>query len=293
MNTQISILILYLLSLVRADYNTTPIPHSNKFKPAVKSGVILDEALFEASGLVASRINKGTFWAINDSGNEAMLYLIDAKGHTIISYMIEKASNTDWEDLAIYTDELGKSKLYIGDVGDNYAQRENINVLVFDEPKFCDSENTVLTDYKNYQFKYPDGARDSETIMVDPLTSSLFILSKREENIRIYEAPATLTQSTVMELTFKESLPFHNVTSGDISVNGKEILLKSYDSIYYWNRAAHEAIPEVMTREHELLNYNPEPQGESIAWSVDNNGFYTLSEKRGAGDQILYFFGRN
>ncbi len=175
----------------------------------------------------------------------------------------------------------------------NYAKRENINVIILDEPVYCDSADTVLTDYKSFQFQYPDGARDAETIMVDPLTSTLFILSKREENIRIYEAPATLTQSTVMELTFKESLPFHNVTSGDITIDGKEVLLKCYDSIYYWNRAVHETIPEVLASQHEILNYTPEPQGESIAWSASNDGFYTVSEKRGTGDQILYFFERN
>ena len=292
-NLQIAILILFLVSTGCIDKNEDISSYSQKFKTAIISGTILDEKLYEASGLVASRINKGMLWTINDSGNDARLFLIDNKGNTIHSYWIDKATNIDWEDLTIYTDDTGKSKIYIGDIGDNYTIRKNINIIVLDEPIFGDPNDTIITNYKNYQFKYPDGAKDAETIMLDPLTSTLFVITKREENVRIYEAPMMSNISDTLDLIFKKALPFYNVTSGDVTANGEEILLKSYDSIYYWKRTEDETILEAMTRDHVILDYSPEPQGESIAWSVDNNGFFTLSEKRGPGDQVLYFYERN
>ena len=98
-NLQIAILILFLLSPGCIDKNEDISSYSPKFKTAIKSGTILDEKLYEASGLVASRINKGMLWTINDSGNDARLFLIDNKGNTIHSYWIDKATNIDWEDL--------------------------------------------------------------------------------------------------------------------------------------------------------------------------------------------------
>ena len=294
LNLQLPTLALYIFLLGCIDRDKSISPYSNEFKPAIKSGTILDENLYEASGLVASRTNIGMFWTINDSGNDARLFLIDAKGNTVHYYWIDNAVNIDWEDLTIYTDDKGKSKIYIGDVGDNDALRKNINIIIFDEPVFDDPSDTIITDYKNHHFRYPDGAKDAETIMADPITSGLYIISKREQNVRLYEVPVSLNESDTMDLTYKTSLPFFNVTSGDISSDGKEVLLKTYDAIYYWKRLNNESLQKTMTMAYDSIAYNPEPQGESIAWSSDNSkGFYTLSEKSWARNQVLYFFERN
>ena len=293
MITQIPILLVFLLSLSCIDKNKDPDVNTKKFKPAVSSGTIVDVKLQEASGLVASRTNKGMFWIINDSGNDATLFLIDDKGNTVHYYWIKNAINIDWEDIAINTNENGKSYIYIGDVGDNNAIRKSINLIVFEEPTINNPADTIIIDYKSYPLKYPNGPKDSETIVADPLTSTLYIVTKRELNVRLYEVPKSLNESDTMDLTYKTSLPFFNVTSGDISSDGQEILLKTYDNIYYWKRLNNESLPETMTRAHESIEYSPEPQGESIAWSVDGNGFYTLSEKSWASNQVLYFFERN
>lgn len=290
---QIPILVLFFLSVGCIDKNKDQDVNRPTFKPAVSSGIIVDTKLYEASGLVASRTNKGMLWTINDSGNDARLFLIDEKGNTVHYYWIKNAANIDWEDLAIYTDDAGRSKIYIGDIGDNNAIRKNINIIVLDEPVFSDINDTIITDYKNYPLRYPDGVKDSETIVVDPVTSALYIITKREQNVRLYEVPGSLNESDTVDLTYKTSLSFFNVTSCDISSDGQEILLKTYDSIYYWKRLENESLSETMTRDPESVEYSPEPQGESIAWSINSNGFYTLSEKSWASNQVLYFFEKN
>ena len=269
-------------------------PEMTSFKPSVVMGLIQDSLLAEASGIIASRSNQDMFWVINDSGNEPILFLINKSGETIHSYWIDGIDNYDWEDLGMYTDiTTGKNKLYIGDIGDNFAIRDHINVIVFDEPKIQHPNDTILYEYQNYCFRYEDGIRDAETILVDPVDSRMYIISKREEHARIYEAPKNFSATDTMQLIYKLSLPLNNITSGDISPDGKDILVKSYNSILYWKREKNESLHEVWSRDFELINYVPEPQGESICWAVDGNGFFTLSEKSWSDKQVLYYYERN
>ena len=293
LNLQMPVIVILFLSLGCNDNNEDIATNTPKFKPAISAGTIVDEKLQEASGLVASRTNKGMFWVINDSGNDAKLFLIDDKGQTVHSYWINGVNNNDWEDIAIYSDNSGKSFLYIGDIGDNMALRKNISLIVLEEPTIINANDTILTVFKNYALKYPDGAKDSETLMIDPFSAAIYIVTKREKNVFLYEVPELLNESDTVDLTFITNLPFFNVTAGDISENGQEVLLKTYDAIYYWKRLDNESIPETITGIHESIPYSLEPQGESIAWSVNGNGFYTLSEKSWAQYQILYFYERN
>lgn len=269
-------------------------PYSSVFKPAVKTGIIEGTHLTEASGMVASIKNKEHFWVINDSGNHAKLYLINTKGETVHSWWINDVLNTDWEDLAIrYDASSGKSSILIGDIGDNYAIRKSINILEIEEPKFSSAQDTMISNFKNYHFRYEDGPRDAETLLYDPKSLKLFVVTKREENVRIYQADEQLIENDTMLLTFKSKLPFHNVTSGDITLNGNEILLKNYNAIFYWDGVNEKDMLSTFSQEHELVQYTPEPQGESICWDRSGKGFYTLSEKSWAKNQVLYFFERS
>lgn len=268
--------------------------YSQRFLPSVRYAEISDSKLAEASGMVASRTNTGLFWIINDSGNDPKLYLINEKGATVHSYWIDGVINTDWEDLSIYQDKSSeKTQLFVGDIGDNLAVRECIKVLAFEEPTFKNSDDTIISTYNTYLFKYEDSARDAETLMVDPSTSKMYIISKREKNVVIYEAPTQLIDKDTMILSHKGNLPFHNITSGDISFDGSEILLKNYNAIFYWNKAEGETFVQAISKDHELLNYKPEPQGESICWGMEKDGFFTLSERSWASKQLIFFYKRN
>lgn len=268
--------------------------YSQRFLPSVTSGEISDSKLVEASGMVASRINTGHFWIINDSGNDPKLYLINENGATVHSYWIDGVTNTDWEDLSIYQDKSsGKTQLFIGDIGDNLAIRKCIKILAFEEPTFINLDDTIISTYNTYFFKYEDSARDAETLMIDPTTSKMYVISKREENVGIYEAPSHLTNMDTMKLSHKGTLPFHNITSGDISLDGSEILLKNYNAIFYWEKVNDETFIQAISKGHELLNYKPEPQGESICWGIEKDGYYTLSERSWASKQLLLFYKRS
>jgi len=263
------------------------------FEPAFSAGIIQNQELQEASGLVASRQNPGLFWVINDSGNEAKLFLINNKAETIHTYELENCENNDWEDLAIYYDKVsGKHKLIIGDIGDNFSSREDIKIIILDEPSFVDQKDSLMNNYNIYSFNYKDGARDAETIIYDPISSKLLIISKREENVGLYEVPDNYSETETKELLHIINLPFNNLTSGDITIDGNEVLLKTYDAIYFWQRNIDERIQDVLSKDHQSVDYKIEPQGESICWDINGEGFYTLSEKSWASNQVLYYYKR-
>jgi hypothetical protein len=128
--------------------------------------------------------------------------------------------------------------------------------------------------------------------MIDPATRDLYIVSKREEPVYLYrlQYPYSTTDTLVAKQVL--SLPLTQIVAGDISSDGKEVLLKNYDHIYYWENAGGKTIPEMLQEPAQKVPYEAEPQGESIAWSESLSGFYTISEMNKGKKTYLYFYKR-
>lgn len=91
--------------------------------------------LDEVSGCVASSINKDVLWVHNDSGNDAVVHAMSAKGKLLCAVSIDNGRNRDWEDVAIGPGlKKGRSYLYIGDIGDNDGNTPAIAVHRVAEP---------------------------------------------------------------------------------------------------------------------------------------------------------------
>jgi hypothetical protein len=293
--------------------------YSNKFELGVVRGVIEDERIEEASGLAESLANPGLLWTHNDSGDEARLFLIDKAGIVKATIWLKNIHNRDWEDIAVGPGpDEGKTYVYIGEIGDNNAESVYKYIYRIEEPVI---DVTVTTDttierVAILKFKYPDGERDAESLLLDPLTRDLFIISKRELRSNVYRLPypQSTDEPMVAELAL-EKIEFEQASSGDtintddgilikgyhpkfyyqivaadISADGSEVLVKSYSSVYYWKRAPHETIVDVLKRPCELLPYEPEPQGEAIAFDHSGTGYYTLNERmRGKAQRLIFY----
>jgi hypothetical protein len=78
------------------------------------------------------------------------------------------------------------------------------------------------------------------------------------------------------------------IVAADISDDGNEILLKSYNNVYYWKKESDASLEKTLFEAPQMLPYTPvEPEGESICWNHKN--YLTLSEKDHA---ILYEYRR-
>jgi hypothetical protein len=89
------------------------------------------------------------------------------------------------------------------------------------------------------------------------------------------------------KLFFKGFKPFKWITAGDISKDGTQVLLKSYEKVYYWKRNGKEPIWQTMGGKPEEPNYQQEKQGEAIGFTADGKGYYTTSE--GVYAPIYYY----
>lgn len=259
------------------------------FTEGIVQGVNTNKNLEEASGLVASRRYPGMLWAHNDSGHPPELFLLDTMGVTQRTFRLIGAKNRDWEDITLGPGRDSINYIYIADIGDNGANHKVKFIYCVEEPS--PDQEGGLTVVDTLLIRLADKKRDTETLMVDPISLNLYLVSKREDNVRLYEVKFpfdsdTLTAEPVL------TLPIRGVVAGDITSDGREILLKTYDNIYYWKRLAEQSVANALQAPAIELAYIPEPQGESIAWAVDGSGFYTLGENAKGERSKLFFYAR-
>lgn len=224
------IIILVLGTLTVLSCNVGVSPDGARFSSDPTIAPVQPGLIDEASGIVDSRTQPGNIWVEQDSGSPAELALLGHDGQLKGKISIPNATNVDWEDLSIGPGpQSGKNYLYIADIGDNNAQRPNCVIYRLPEPA---SLQEAIGQVERINFKYPDGPRDAEALLVDPQTRDTWIFSKREGKIRMYRLPYPQDVNQVTTLEAYGELPFTYVTSAAISPDGTEILLRTYLQVF-------------------------------------------------------------
>jgi hypothetical protein len=276
-------------SLRRAALACAPLALAASFG-AGKEVARLPAELREISGMAVSRANPGVFWVHNDSGDQPRVYAVNAAGRLLGTFALAGASAVDWEDMAIGPAPDGGSYLYLADIGDNNAQRASVQVYRVAEPRLAADQAPVvaiLDGVTAFDFVYEDGARDAEGFFVDPLNGNFYVVSKREQNNRLYRAvaPRAGQRNTLMRAG---AFQFTLSTGADISADGMQVLIRRYSltavdaarAATYWRRPdASVSLEELLSRPGEIVPLAQEPQGEAIAFAPDGRGFYTTTER--------------
>ncbi len=263
--------------------------NSNVFVEGKRLAEVTDKKLSEMSGLASSKVNKGLLWTINDSGNRAEIFLIDEKLNIKMTCRLGKVINCDWEDITVGPGpEEGKSYVYVGEIGDNMAIFNFKHIYRFEEPVFNGSAEMTITKFDTITFKL-DVNKDTESLMINPKTKDLFVISKREEPVYVYKLkyPQSTTDTTTAQKI--ASLPFTMAVAADFSADGKEILVKNYKNVFYWKVDVTD-IAKVLQRPGQIVEYEQEPQGESITFSHDGSGYFTTSEMVKGEKSYLWFY---
>ena len=245
-------------------------PHTSTGPPlcarlhARVAGHVDTAAAAELSGLVLSG---STLWTHNDSGDSPRLLALGLDGRLRQEVQVAGAENVDWEDIA-----AADGSLYVGDIGDNAAQRSN--VAVYRVP--ARSETGAVT-AERQTLNYPDGPHDAEALLVDPSSRELVIVTKSlRGSADVYAAkPGASALHRVGRVDLGNALP---VTAGDVSGDGRTVVLRTYDRVLVWSRRRDETLAELFRRRPctagaDLL---VEGQGESIALTRDGRAFYTV-----------------
>jgi hypothetical protein len=254
------------------------------------AGTLTDARLEEVSGIAASAHNPGTLWMHNDSGDQPRVYAVAESGATRVAYTLAGASAEDWEDMAIGPGPAtGTSYLYVGDIGDNGEERDEIVVYRVPEPTVSGGATQTLDQVDTLTLRYPDGPRNAESLFVDPTTGELVVIEKSSDGgpVHIYGGPADLASGSTTELTRVGTLDLPDgssnaVTGAAITSDGKAIAVRTYGGVHIWDRGDGQSIAATLD---ESGCEGPEPaesQGEAIAFRPDGRGYYTVSE----GDHV-------
>ncbi len=251
------------------------------FARSVKQNPLQEEQINEASGLAASRKTPGILYTHNDSGGENAVFVLNSLGMMPARIILDGIKNRDWEDIAVGPDPAtGKSCVFVGEIGDNSARHNSVYVYRFEEPELLDTLIT-LKDITAIEIVYEDGPRDAEALFVDPANGDIFIISKREEQVGVYQVAYPYQVGVTNTAKKIGTLPLSMVTAADISPNGKLLIIKTYSAVYQLKRSVKKPMAGAFPGKLKSLPYTIEPQGEGVCWDHKGKGYYTLSESNG------------
>jgi hypothetical protein len=222
---------------------------------------IRDRRITESSGL-ARDVPGGLYWTINDSGAAGVVYGLEPNGRLRGTFSY-RAAPVDVEAIAVH-----ENRLYVADIGDNGANRDMVTVYYFLNPRAAG----LTVTYNAYDFRYPDGPHDAETLLVDD-AGRLYIVTKGGQG-GIYAAPQTPTRTTTNVLRRVGDAPAL-VTDGVFLPDGRGLALLTYGSIQVLDATS-----------YQLVASAPVPaalrQAESLAVSLDGNALLVGSEGPGS-----------
>lgn len=251
-------------------------------------GTMAKKVMPETSGFACSRQTSGYIWAHGDenTGSNKKIVAIQPSGTLAMTVTISgDPGRDDWEDIAtgIYG---GKNYVFIGAIGDNDLQfKDSYYIYFFEEPAITSASKEVSVKY--IRFGYPDNkAHNTETLMYDNVEQIFYIVDKVKSGVcTLYSLPfktdyGTSTQTLTKVCELGSGSKFNYCTGGDISPDGKWMLIKSKPYTLMWERQGSESLSQTAQRlPVQIAAYQEEAQGEAIAW-LDSTTFYTTSDQK-------------
>ena len=180
----------------------------------------------ESSGIVKSQQFEGVYWTLNDSGNPATLYATKLNGELIQEIPVSGLKNFDWEALGIDSE----NRLWIGEIGNNSRLRQDLKVVVVEEPNpFTETEVEVIA---SYPYQYPNENVDAEGLFI--AEGIPYIVSKERERAVLYRF-STLQPDTKQVLErVGEFVGAKFVTGAGLSADGTRLAVCTYDALWVY-----------------------------------------------------------
>jgi len=265
------------------------------YGPPLTVGILHDNSIDESSGLVASRLTPGAYWTHNDDG--AFIYALNSRGAPLGVFRVPGVQARDWEDISIGPGpERGKSYLYIGDIGDNDSIRPEIVVYRVAEPaltpqtvNFTRQMPGMTANAEAIRLRYPDGKFDAETLLVNPATGDIYIITKIAVfRPVVYEAAAPFTPGQL--ITMKRigeirvpSLLGGVLTGGSVSPDGRRVALCDYLQGFELVLPPKSTdFNDIWKQRMTVFDLGKRKQGESIAYRLDGKALLATSEGKNA-----------
>ncbi len=186
----------------------------------------------ESSGLDFS--GGSSFWTHNDGYGDNRIYKIGMTGTCSKTITVTNAVNNDWEDI---THDEARTKMFIGDFGNNNDNRTNLRIWIIPYPSTISGTTTTATSIK---FSYPDQRRfPSKWLNFDVegffhFNGKLYLFTKADGNAIGYTKLYTLPDApgTYVATLVDSFATTQRITSAAISPNGTTVALLSNTKIF-------------------------------------------------------------
>lgn len=277
---------------------------AESFVPHRQRPMSANPALKELSGLARSERDGGLFWALNDSGNSPVLYLLDGQGQSRGWVGVAGAPNTDWEDLDAFTLE-GRPYLLVADTGDNLARRDFCTLSIVPEPSLEEStQGREIRPAWAICFRYDGAPRDCESVAVDIRAKEIFLISKRTWPQKLYSLPLRPLPSAAPVVARRRGIvnlpkaapwegPYASQSTGlAFNPDGNLAAVLTYARVFLFARQPGETWPQAFARKPERLRRHGLNQAEGLAFSADGKQILVMSEGVGAAMVIYQARGR-
>ncbi len=152
---------------------------------ATRLTTVSDPRITESSGLAASPTAPGIVWTVNDSGDTARAFAVSLRTGRTVAVLRERTDARDCEAMTSGRDSQGRSMLWIGDIGDNNADRTSVVLRLLREPS---PVRSVTVTPVNLRVRYPGGPSDAESLAWTP-DGRLLIVTKGLLGGRVLQVP--------------------------------------------------------------------------------------------------------
>jgi hypothetical protein len=214
-----------------------------------------DRDIDESSGLA---LHDGLVLTVNDSGGDPVVYAVDpATGETVGRTTYSSGEVEDVEALAVGPD----GTVWVADIGDNGADRDS--VALYAVPAVGRGDHTV--EARRYELTYPEGPRDAETLLANPRTGRLYVVSKGLFGGGVFAVPRRLHEGSVSPLRPVAAVD-GLLTDGTFTADGAHALLRGYGRLYLadtgtdtgtWDYVADMPLPDQRQGEGLALAHDP------------------------------------
>lgn len=233
---------------------------------AEKQFTFKDRRITESSGLAVSPTHPGVYYTHNDSSAAPAFYAVGGNGRTRATFHVRGAQARDWEAMAATKDPAtGRGVLWFADIGDNLdGAWPDVSVYKVMEPETLRDATLPAV---RYRFRYADGGRNAEGLMVHPVTGRLYVVSKQFAG-SVYAAPKKPRTDRVNVLRRVAAAPLM-ATDAAYAPDGSSYVIRTYFSATLY-RPDGSVISRISMPELD--------QAESITFTPDGKALLVGSE---------------
>ncbi len=271
---------------------SSPLKQTSRYNAPISTGTIINPEITESSGLTASKCQPDVLWTHNDSGDDAFIYAIRKSGEPLGTWKVTGAGNTDWEDIAGYKDSAGKCFLYIGEIGDNASRRTEHSIYRLAEPMVTPEDSTSTRQRSRetvsaevLRFSYPDSNHNSETLLIEPKAANIYVVTKRVSGpagvYRIkseFGGEKSVEAEKVADISMP-AIPNGFVTGGDISPDGKRVIICDYAAAYEFTLPENSRnFDDIWKQTPVSIDVGKRKIGEAVTYAPDGSSLILTSE---------------